>query len=154
MDHPSQSKKSTIPQSTTGCLVGRRIGRGTEKAALFVVTIFREYTALGGGVRHGHLATRRPISMVPLACTPQSYHNQPLLGWVWAESARRLRSGSVFKRVNRQFLLGGKMVGSPSFCNHAFEWTVGHFKNWYHMFDLNWPPLNWGSFVLSFYPCD
>ncbi len=42
LDCPSWSKKTTIPQSTVGCLVGRRIGHGTEKAALFEVTIFRK----------------------------------------------------------------------------------------------------------------
>ena len=38
-------QKSAIPQSTVGCLVGQRIGRGTEKAALFVAT------EIGGNIR-------------------------------------------------------------------------------------------------------
>ena len=42
LDCPSWSKKSNILQSTVGCLVGRRIGRGIKKAALFVVTFFRK----------------------------------------------------------------------------------------------------------------
>lgn len=83
-----------------------------------MVTFFLEIIGAGGGVRY--VATRRPILMVPLALTPQTYHNQPLLRWVWAELARGLRSGSVFKMVNRRFLLGGKVTGLPSFCN----WTV------------------------------
>ena len=42
LDRPSWSKKSNILQSTVGCLVGQRIGRGIKKAALFVVTFFRK----------------------------------------------------------------------------------------------------------------
>ncbi len=45
LDRLSRSKNSTILQSTVGCLVGQRIGRGTEKAALFVAT------EIGGNIR-------------------------------------------------------------------------------------------------------
>ena len=48
-----------------------------------------EYSTLGGGGRNDQLATRRPISMGPPTCTPQTQHNQPWIGWVGAISCRR-----------------------------------------------------------------
>ncbi len=71
LDRLSQSKKSTIPQSTVGGLfifsesaVGRNGGPvcGDEN--------YGEYSTLGGGGRHGQLVTGRSISMVPPAPTP------------------------------------------------------------------------------------
>jgi hypothetical protein len=56
-------KKSTIPQSTVGYLFGQQIRRGTERRLCLWQHKIGEKSTLWGWVRHGPLASGRPISM-------------------------------------------------------------------------------------------
>ncbi len=74
---------------------------------------------LWGWVRHGQLASGRPISMGPPTCTPQTHHNQPRLSWVGAESARGWGSGCVlwcafFWNFGRRVIFTASLI-----CNRA-----------------------------------
>ena len=64
-----------------------RIGRGIERRPC----LWRRKL----GRIFDQLVTERSIFMGPPARTPQRHHNQPLIGWVGAESSRGLRSGYV-----------------------------------------------------------
>ncbi len=45
--------------------------------------------------------------MAPPGCKPQIYDNKPVCAGAWARTVKDRRSASVFKRQNRQFLIGG-----------------------------------------------
>jgi hypothetical protein len=90
-----------------------RIGRGMERRPC----LWRQKL----GRRHGQLVTERSISIGPPARTPQRHHNQPLIGWVGAESSRGLRSGCVLWCAFFRIMAGGGGFKASLNCNRVDE---------------------------------
>ncbi len=71
LDHLSQSKKSTIPQSTIGGLfMFGESAVGWNGGPVCGSGNWGEYLTLKGGGRHGQMVIGRSISMAPPARTP------------------------------------------------------------------------------------
>jgi hypothetical protein len=119
LDRLSWSKKSTIPQSTVGYLFGQRIRCGTERRLCLWQQKLGEKLTLWVWVRHGQLASRRPISMGHPTCTHQTHHNQPWLGWVGAELVRGWRSSCICGVYFFGILAGVFFLMASLNCNRA-----------------------------------
>ncbi len=70
LDRLSFFKKSYIPQSTIGCLVGRQIGRGMERRLCLWRQIIEGRFDTWEGGKTWPIATGWPISMGPPSHTP------------------------------------------------------------------------------------
>ena len=99
------SEKSTKPQSTFGCLFGQQIGCGKERWLYLCRQIIEGIFDAWGGIRHGQLATRQPISMGLPACTPPQSTSAWLVGGGIAQGTeKQLRFVvCIFQNICRWF---------------------------------------------------